>query len=713
MNNFILPTYTRDGQYVDIVNDNLYPKFIGGVTDRFCKYTEIDKTFDFTNFDIPPVRVVDNVAKPAKTFIVTHNFARYVFRCEHMDYNGYIKIVMLDVSGADTDDIYYVRPNSFFSYKKPVSTSYDRFRVEIPIKRKAPIDSSRDFVNIYAYCVYGDTEGEIVEQLKFRVLMGSAPSILNFNIYSIMDTSIHELKVGDLYVYDSGVVASFMHNPHEPNKLNKVINGGVAYYIRIKAPTSVINPTIILEIPSNGHSTPVPDYNYCYIRQFNRYYFITNMTILNNNIYEFSLSVDVLMSYKNKILEQTAFISTNQYIDKSRVFFNKRAVYGNRPITGYLASEESFDNVGNFSYIMTFSDYSPGSNTGGAAILDTYVMNKDALADIFNTIVKPNFWESWKEYFGGNPVEGIISIRAYPFDFDYLDTKDYEEKLISEIDIPWGTNLKINAGRVYRLSNIRSCIKNFNLTIPFYDVNDLPPYSKYAIFLPFVGWREFPDGFFADAVFRDSGGVPCAIRYYINLDTGTANIEMSSGGKGAVCLVESAPIGRNIPITENGSRERFQQYMSTAISAVSSGVSLGLGIASTFENVAINEALNTVASTASGLQTLATLPYEIVDKGKGIFENFLKPVTSNSQVKGTFNDILGGFENRRVKFYYEKPNLISVNAEYYGRPVYETHVLSELSGYTEVGAIHLEGFDGATSDELNSISAVLISGVIL
>ena len=49
----------------------------------------------------------------------------------------------------------------------------------------------------------------------------------------------------------------------------------------------------------------------------------------------------------------------------------------------------------------------------------------------------------------------------------------------------------------------------------------------------------------------------------------------------------------------------------------------------------------------------------------------------------------------------------------YGRPLYETRTLSDLTGFTVVDSVHLENIAGATAIELKTIEAALNGGVIL
>jgi hypothetical protein len=80
--------------------------------------------------------------------------------------------------------------------------------------------------------------------------------------------------------------------------------------------TSIQNPTIIL----NRNITDLINCNYVFIEDFNRYYYVNNITSVKQNLTQLDLSCDVLMSFKDDILKQTAIIKKQQdnwnlYID--------------------------------------------------------------------------------------------------------------------------------------------------------------------------------------------------------------------------------------------------------------------------------------------------------------------------------------------------------------------------------------------------------------
>lgn len=83
---------------------------------------------------------------------------------------------------------------------------------------------------------------------------------------------------------------------------------------------SYTNMAIVIE-----YTNPI-DFNYVYIPNLNRYYFVSQVTILNNNLCELSLSIDVLMTYRNGIYKLHAFVDRNESTYDNDIVDNKRVV---------------------------------------------------------------------------------------------------------------------------------------------------------------------------------------------------------------------------------------------------------------------------------------------------------------------------------------------------------------------------------------------------
>lgn len=60
-------------------------------------------------------------------------------------------------------------------------------------------------------------------------------------------------------------------------------------------------------------NTDVRDFNYCYIPQFNRYYYITGVTVSKKVLFIVNCEVDVLMSYASGIKNLTAIVERQEH----------------------------------------------------------------------------------------------------------------------------------------------------------------------------------------------------------------------------------------------------------------------------------------------------------------------------------------------------------------------------------------------------------------
>ena len=80
------------------------------------------------------------------------------------------------------------------------------------------------------------------------------------------------------------------HNSSPVEKIGKNIDSGTSFDCVLKADTSVLKPTIIL----SSNADAIKTYNYMYIDDFKRYYFIDDIVSKNNNLWEISGHVDVL-----------------------------------------------------------------------------------------------------------------------------------------------------------------------------------------------------------------------------------------------------------------------------------------------------------------------------------------------------------------------------------------------------------------------------------
>lgn len=119
------------------------------------------------------------------------------------------------------------------------------------------------------------------------------------------------------------MVAKIFKTKSAPNVVNKELTEVVAFdEVIFKDDTSLLNPTIIINGVSNASSYTIEDIgtsNYFSIPKVNRYYFITDITMMSGGRVAITGNVDVLMSFKTDIIGSTQMIvrqekKTNNYL---------------------------------------------------------------------------------------------------------------------------------------------------------------------------------------------------------------------------------------------------------------------------------------------------------------------------------------------------------------------------------------------------------------
>ena len=95
------------------------------------------------------------------------------------------------------------------------------------------------------------------------------------------------------------------------NSTARPSTGYSEYECVIKSSSDVITPTIELQI---GLSANPSSFNYCYIPDYNRYYWVKDWTFYNH-LWVATLNVDVLATWKPYIVNTSMFVyrASNEY----------------------------------------------------------------------------------------------------------------------------------------------------------------------------------------------------------------------------------------------------------------------------------------------------------------------------------------------------------------------------------------------------------------
>ena len=123
------------------------------------------------------------------------------------------------------------------------------------------------------------------------------------------------------------------------NKINKTLENGLTVNDVIMHNNFDITDFELLIKNSDFNS----EYNYCYIQDLGRYYFIDSVERMNGTIYKIRVSVDVLKSFSSQIENINAIIVKSEKPDNNFVNCEKSETFENEVIN----LTDNFNHSGN------------------------------------------------------------------------------------------------------------------------------------------------------------------------------------------------------------------------------------------------------------------------------------------------------------------------------------------------------------------------------
>lgn len=103
-------------------------------------------------------------------------------------------------------------------------------------------------------------------------------------------------------------IKTFVYNG-KPNEVNKTLQANEEYTGVLNATFNVLSPVVRFRT-----RTPVT-FNYAYIESLNRYYFVKELT-QDGDLCTVRLKVDVLFTYKDKILASSGTLTQGENVNK-------------------------------------------------------------------------------------------------------------------------------------------------------------------------------------------------------------------------------------------------------------------------------------------------------------------------------------------------------------------------------------------------------------
>lgn len=461
------------------------------------------------------------------------------------------------------------------------------------------------------------------------------------------------------------------------------LNNASSYDVTLLDNTSLMEPTFKLSISSN----PIGN-NYVWVSDFQRYYFITDISTYQNFWY-IRCKCDVLASFKSAITAGTHYVlrsasSRDEYITDT-AYISKMKITGSQTagsVDGSTIITDPFAWGNGHSYILGIiskvgsSDYQIGSTV-------YYWLNSTELQAFINYLM--NDVTAWSgintaDYDAAvqaallNPAQYITSAIAVPFD---------KPTATGVTTINFGYYSYNIGGNIILISHSNMVkIQTVSFTLPKHPqatsrgkYMNGAPFTKYTLHM-----SPFGDIPLDPAALIDETSLQVNIR--TDLCTGIARIWVAGGSTpGVKIYTGSAQVGVPISISQV-----LRDPLAQNVNMVNSIIDTASGVATLNPGAAIKAEIN-------GLADATRLSYPSVIGG-GTAGSFL-----------AFHDDNGCYLDSK---FYEAVS--EYNTEL-GRPLCQPKTLSTLSGYCQ--CLNADVEISGTSDEATQINTYLNNGFFI
>lgn len=329
----------------------------------------------------------------------------------------------------------------------------------------------------------------------------------------------------------------------EHNSTARPSVSGDVTHVTLKDSTSFLNP--ILELQTATAATNPTGWNYAYISDFKRYYFI-NDWVYNRGIWEAHLMVDVLASWKEEIGGSTQYVSRSSHTYNGSVYDSTYPALAKISSQGSNLSPNPWDNnisleeggyvvgvissdrnaVGSTKY---FYMKQSGINSLCDALMDDATWLGTDFGDVTDDMVKAVV----------NPFQYIISATWFPFTMPFLPSSRVLR--CGWYEIPSVSCAPMGTVEYATVSNV---------TIPKHpqapdrgSYLNCPPYTHYILNVGPFGEHQI-DG---REIVGDS-----SLTIYITVDlmSGSANLQARGTQSGTVVLNATGQVGVQIPLAQ-------------------------------------------------------------------------------------------------------------------------------------------------------------------
>lgn len=448
--------------------------------------------------------------------------------------------------------------------------------------------------------------------------------------------------------------------------------------------SGILAPTLIV-----NENRPI-NYNYCYIHQFRKYYFINNWHY-NLGLWTCDTQIDVLASWRTEILSQQLYIS------RSATHYNMSLTDTAYPM---LASRPSH-NVISIPNLFNV-DYGDGYFVAGIVNTDTNTIGaisyyafsasqfRDLLAALMGDVDDYGVTDISSELTKilANPFQYIVSCRWMPMlppGYVYVS---------GSLSIGWWS-YNVTA---YRLSSNAIYTDTYSIAIPTHpqmergDYLGRAPYSEYyLVFAPFGSFSLPPE--------KVSGAGRLTFNVSVDYITGLGVLEIWTLDGAFVSRVEGT-IGATIPLAQIA--PNVDNILSSPTFTDIKEKAATMAQNTSFLGINISEAVDGLTRPLSNIKTAIT------DVATGVvnayISNFCPP-----QISGTNQGVNGGRFDIALHAWFTAIGDEALAEK--GRPYCQVDLIGNHSGFVQCGECDI--MIPCTKPESDAIKNYLISGIFV
>lgn len=488
----------------------------------------------------------------------------------------------------------------------------------------------------------------------------------------------------------------------------------------LKEGTSLLNPSILIESTNydrvvndnnirvgylnNGVFRKITynqlerlfDYNYAYIPDFKRYYFITDISSFRTNLWRIDMKVDVLKTYEHDIISQTQYVSryesasSYKYKDNLAVFNPVNNVEETEPTSG------SFVNT-IFNELESDEQYNVVVSTISSRSLLSNYDRKESFSILPE--VEAQFLES--PCTSTYVLKRRSDITSLAYKLSLSDYSKYSSFVLSAVRFPMTinhlspTNTELYVGNNETIPNIynsSSQFKNYIVGDFTYTndniTSDIYEQTTIEIYIPYLGWVRLNT--------QDVMDKRIVITYDVNYYSGESNVSIIDYNNNKLLYYSQCQLGTPLSLTSSNKYDvdsnNTLRFLNMALSLATTAVGASSGNTA-IAKVGLYNSVKNVSSFITGTMT-----------------NY---VTTSGSVT---NALSGNVTPQKVRIKVTYPTRVNRDeyfAIHYGYPFNETIQLYYLDygKYFKCDGVQLIAIENATKTEQDEIKSLLESGV--